>query len=69
MRYQVRRPGAGIVSRHRTLAGAQRQLLREQRGAARHGGYSRDCIVDVMLRSIVEGGHLYSAHERAQIVR
>lgn len=55
MRYTVRRPISSdrtlrregmIVSRHRTLEAAQRALARQQRGAAKQGGYSQDYIWD-----------------------
>lgn len=42
--YRVVRDGAGIVSTHRTLTGAERSLTRQQRGAVRQGGYSEDYI-------------------------
>lgn len=43
-KYQVVRPGAGVVSRHRTLSGAEKSLARQQRGAKMQGGYSQDYI-------------------------
>jgi hypothetical protein len=40
--YRVLRPGAGVVSRHRTLSGAIASLRRQRRGAVKQGGYSLD---------------------------
>lgn len=41
----LRREGA-VVTRHRTLDGARKSLLRQQRGAAKQGGYSQDYLWD-----------------------
>lgn len=43
-RYAIKRLGAGIVSTHRTRAGACKALKRQQKGAEKQGGYSRDYI-------------------------
>jgi hypothetical protein len=44
LKYRVFRPGAGVVTWHKTLRGAQRSLLAQQRGAVAQGGYSRDYV-------------------------
>lgn len=44
IKYRVERPGAGTVSRHRTLEAAKRSLARQVAGARKQGGYSLDRI-------------------------
>jgi len=41
-KYAIKRPGAGIVSTHRTQTGACKALKRQQKGAEKQGGYSQD---------------------------
>ena len=58
--YTVRRPissdpllerEGAIVTSHRTLSGATRSLIRQQKGAQRQGGYSGDYIWDESANS------------------
>ena len=51
----LRREGA-VVSRHKTLDAAERNLRRQQRGARRQGGYSQDYIWDERTDSEVPNG-------------
>ncbi len=44
IRYRIVRPGAGIVSRHCTLKGAQESLARQIAGARKQGGHCQDQI-------------------------
>lgn len=51
MSYTVRRPIAEnmdhegvVISRHRTLAGAQKALEGQRKGARKQGGYSQDYV-------------------------
>lgn len=46
-KYQVVRPGAGIVSSHRTMSAAEKSLARQRRGSAKQGGYCQDYIEEV----------------------
>ena len=41
-KYLVTRPGAGVVSRHNTFFAAEKSLRRQEKGARKQGGYSRD---------------------------
>jgi hypothetical protein len=43
-KYLVTRPGAGIVSRHNTFSAAEKSFRRQEVGARKQGGYSRDEI-------------------------
>ncbi len=44
LKYRVFRPGAGVVSWHRTEAGANRSLARQIKGSAQQGGYNQDRV-------------------------
>ena len=40
--YIIVRPGAGIVSRHNTFFAAEKSLRKQEKGARKQGGYSKD---------------------------
>lgn len=44
LKYRVFRPGAGVVSWHRTEAGANRSLARQIKGSTQQGGYNQDRV-------------------------
>lgn len=44
IKYRIVRPGAGVVTRHRTLKGAQESLARQIAGARKQGGHCQDQI-------------------------
>jgi hypothetical protein len=43
-----------VVSRHRTLRGAQKSLKRQAQGAAAQGGYSVDYVYSICHGAIID---------------